>query len=123
MFLLCIAVCVISCQKHVRPHLDESKAKDYVGKTVLIGVTYLDHKERVTSQIQWYGTITEVSNQKGIVINLKNDTNYCALPPDLSALRPAKKGEYKLHSTGEIVIDPDFLTTWTRKAPDPSTQR
>jgi hypothetical protein len=99
--------------------LDESKAKDYVGKTILLGVTYIDHDEKATGQQQWYGVIKEVSNAKGIVIDLKNDTNYCALPPDLSALRPAKLGEYRLRSTGEVIKDPDFLTTWTCKAPDP----
>jgi len=103
----------------MRPGLDESRANDYVGKTVLIGITYLDHEERKTAQHQWYGTIIEVSNTKGIVIELKNDSRYCALPPDLSALRPAKPGQYCLRSTGEVVTDPDFLTTWTCRAPDP----
>jgi hypothetical protein len=103
----------------MRSQLDESKAKDYVGKTVLLGVTYVDHEERQTGERQWYGVITEVSNAKGIVITLKNDTNYCALPPDLSALRPAKPGEYRLRSTGEVITNPDFLTTWTCKEPDP----
>jgi hypothetical protein len=99
--------------------LDESKAKDYIGKTVLLGVTYIDHEERVIGQRQWYGVITEISNTKGIVISLKNDTTYCALPPDLSVLEPAKPGEYRLRSTGEVIADPDFLTTWIRKEPDP----
>jgi hypothetical protein len=117
--LLVLTAIAVGCHKQMKPQLDESKAKDYIGKTVLIGVTYLDHEERQTSQQQWYGVITEVSNAKGIVISLKNDTNYCALPPDLSALQPAKPGEYRLRATGEVVTDPDFLTTWTRRAPDP----
>jgi hypothetical protein len=118
--LLAVTATIAGCQKQMRPQLDESKAKDYVGKTVLLGVTYIDHEEQQTGQRQWYGVITEVSNAKGIVITFKNDTNYCALPPDLSALRPAKPGEYRLRSTGEVITDPDFLTTWTRKEPDPN---
>ena len=117
--LLALAAIAAGCHKQMKPQLDESKAKDYVGKTVLIGVTYLDHEERQTGQQQWYGVIIEVSNAKGIVITLKNDTNYCALPPDLSALRPAKPGEHRLRATGEVITDPDFLTTWTSRAPDP----
>lgn len=101
-------------------YLDEKKSKDYVGKIVLIGVTYLDYKEHETGQRQWFGTITEVSNTKGIVIQLKNDTEYCALPPDLSALKPAKPGDYHLRSTGEIVRNPDFITTWICKEPPPN---
>src|SRR5689334_1149326 len=99
--------------------LDESKAKDYVGKTILLCVSYLDHKEVQTGQMQWYGVITEVSNAKGIVISLQNDTNYCALPPDLSALRPAKPGEYRLRATGEVITDLDFITTWVSQEPEP----
>lgn len=99
--------------------LDESRAKDYVGKTLLIGVTYIDHEAKLTGQRQWFGVITEVSNAKGIVITLKNDTKLCALPPDLSALQPAKPGEYRLRSSGEVVTNPDFLTTWTCREPDP----
>lgn len=26
--------------------------------------------------------------------------------------KKAPRGEYRLHSTGEIVADPDFLSTW-----------
>jgi hypothetical protein len=103
-------------------HLDESKARDFIGKTVLIGVTYLDHEERQTGQQQWYGVISEISNARGIVVRLKNDSSHCALPPDLSALRPAKRGEYRLRTTGEVVTDPDFLMTWTRRAPDPKAK-
>lgn len=117
--LLALTAIATGCHKQMKPQLDESKAKDYVGKTVLIGVTYLDHEERQTGQPQWHGIITEVCNAKGIVIALQNDPNYCALPPDVSALRPAKPGEYRLRATGEFVTGPDFLTTWTRRAPDP----
>jgi len=100
-------------------HLDESKAKEYVGKTILLCVSYIDHEETQTGQMQWFGTITEVSNAKGIVIALLNDPTHCALPPDLSALRPGKPGEYRPRATGEVITDPDFITTWTCKEPDP----
>jgi hypothetical protein len=101
------------------PHLDESKAKDYVGKTILLCVSYVDHEEKQTGQMQWYGVISEVSNAKGIVVALQNDKNYCALPPDFSVLRPAKPGEYRLRVTGEVITDPDFITTWVCQEPDP----
>lgn len=105
------------------PDLDESKAGEYLGKTILVGVTYLDHMGVETGQMQWYGTITEVSNEKGIVIALKNDTTPCALPPDLSALRPAAPGEYRLRATGEVIMNPDFITTWVCEKPDPKEKR
>ena len=100
-------------------YLDESQTKDCVGKTILLCVSYVDHEEVQTGQMQWFGTITEVSNAKGIVIALRNDRTHCALPPDLSALRRAKPGEYRLRATGEVITDPDYITTWTCKEPDP----
>ena len=102
------------------PHLDERKAGEYVGKSILLCVSYVDHMQVQTGQMQWYGVITEVSNATGIVVALKNDTNHCALPPDLSALRPAKPGEYTLRATGEVITNPDFTTTWVCQEPGPN---
>jgi len=99
--------------------IDANRSKDYLGKTVLLGVTYVDHEGKETDRRQWYGTITEVTNEGGIVIALKNDSTYCALPPQLSGLVPARPGQYRLHSTGEVIRNPDFLVTMTRKAPPP----
>lgn len=104
-------------------HFDESKARDYVEKTILLCVSYIDHEEVQTGQMQWVGTITEVSNAKGIVIALRNDPTHCALPPDLSALRPAKPGEYRLRATGEVIRDPDFIATSVCQEPDPRELR
>jgi len=39
------------------------------------------------------------------------------MPPDLDAIAPAKPGEYRLKSTGEIVVDTDFLATWEVRQP------
>lgn len=33
------------------------------------------------------------------------------LPPDLNALRRAPPAEYRLQESGQIIRDPDFLTT------------
>ena len=35
------------------------------------------------------------------------------LPPHLEAYQEAAEGEYRLRSTGEVVVDPDWLCTWT----------
>jgi hypothetical protein len=42
------------------------------------------------------------------------------LPPDIRAFQDAQPGEYRLRSTGEIVVDPDFITNWTINHPPPS---
>jgi hypothetical protein len=60
------------------------------------------------------GVIENASSDTGIRVALKNSSDPCVLPPDLDAVRPAPQGEYRLKESGEIVKDPDFLTTWTR---------
>ena len=39
------------------------------------------------------------------------------LPPDLRPFQPAPAGSYRLRSTGEVVLDPDYLATWTIRRP------
>src|SRR5262245_36142256 len=102
------------------PKIDRAEAEGFIGKVVLVGVTYIDHNEKFLEQKQWSGRITKVSNEEGIVIELDDSDDPCALPPDLSYLTPAKPGIYRLRSTGREIENPDFLTTWTCKKPAPA---
>jgi hypothetical protein len=102
-----------------KPQLDESRATEYIGKTVLLGVTYLDHDEKLLSQHQWFGTIVTFSNTEGIRIKLRDSDAPCALPPDPRGIRKAKPGIYELRSTGEEIVDPDYLATWRCVKPKP----
>jgi hypothetical protein len=45
------------------------------------------------------------------------------LPPDLSQLKPADPGNYRLKSTEEVVIDPDYLSVWTVYQKTPSERK
>jgi hypothetical protein len=99
--------------------IDDSKASNYVGKIVLLGVTYLDHEERLLEQKQWVGTITAFSQREGIRIKLRDSDEPCGLPPDERGIRKAPPGVYRLRSTGEEITDPDYLATWTCIAPAP----
>ena len=38
------------------------------------------------------------------------------LPPDPDAFERAEPGVYTLKGTGDIVVDPDFVTAWTVEA-------
>lgn len=95
--------------------------EELVGKVVLIGITYMDARDNIRDRKQWWGTVEKASAGEGIHVNLRNSTDPCVLPPDLSAIRHAAPGEYHLKESGEIVTDPDFLTTWTCVEPDPET--
>jgi len=91
--------------------------ESYVGKRVLIGMTYLDYDETLIKREQFHGIIVGVDET--IVVKLSDTGEEFSLPPDLTALEEAPKGEYRLHSTGEIVVDPDFLVSYTVIKPHP----
>ena len=52
-----------------------------------------------------------------ILVKLSNGENF-ALPPDLSSTKIAPAGVYRLCSTGEVVENPDYLTTWNINRPN-----
>ena len=94
----------------------EDFSKPFIGKHLLVGMTYLDQRGEVSRQVQFHGIITEVT-VKGITIKRQDTGEYFTLPPVTESLQPAPKGEYRLHATGEVVVDPDYLTTWTVNPP------
>ncbi|MFX0060574.1 MAG: hypothetical protein ACFFC7_00125 [Candidatus Hermodarchaeota archaeon] len=51
--------------------------------------------------------------------NICHISQNSSLPPDLSAFQKAEPGDYRLRSTGEVVINPDFTVLWTVQPPSP----
>lgn len=100
-----------------KPQLDESKATEYIGRTILLGVTYVDDKERPIGQRQWFETILTFNNTQGIKIKLSNSDLPCSLPPDLRGISKAKPGVCRLRSTGEEILNPDYLATLVSTRP------
>jgi hypothetical protein len=95
--------------------LNNISFSDLVGKTILIGLTYYTADNGFIEQKQYWGTVIE-SNENQILVKL-SDGEIFELPPDLSSTKIASPGEYRLRSTGEIVVDPDYLTTWNVTRP------
>ena len=98
---------------------DQEVADLYVGKYILIGLTYLDPAGEVTHQVQMHG-IVEAADPTGITVSLRghHSGEPCVLPPDLDAIEFAAPGTYTLRSTGEAIVDPDLVTTWTIRSPE-----
>lgn len=91
--------------------------EELIGKVLLAGMTYYTHDGIYIEQKQFYGTVTE-ANETIIRVQQTDGTEFI-LPPDLHSVKRAKKGEYTLRSTGETVVNPDFLATWNvNKAKD-----
>ena len=84
-----------------------------VGKRVLVGLTV--RTAGVDAELeQFHGRIVSADAKNGLKIALlgRTEPSTCWLPPDLRSFHPAPPGDYRLRSTGEIVTDPDYLTTW-----------
>lgn len=96
--------------------------EEYIGKHLLAGLTYVDHTDTVTHQVQLHGTITRITDE-GIFVEQANGEGEFSLPPDVESLKPAKPGECRLRSTGEVVVNPDYVSSWTINAPPPHEGR
>jgi hypothetical protein len=99
--------------EHWKPYFDEEEAKSIIGKHLLVGVTHRNHKDEITDIEQFHGEIIRAHWKEGIVLRLSDSAEECKVPPDLSRLEPAEPGNYTLKGSGEVVVNPDFLSTWT----------
>ena len=84
----------------------------FMGKRVLVGITVLDKAGVLIEQFQVHGRVSDFSPRDGLVLT-KPDGGRYTLPPSLAWLKPARPGEYRLRSTGEVLIDPDYLMSST----------
>jgi hypothetical protein len=96
------------------PNLDfsDEDARNVIGKRVLVGVTHRTMEDEVASLEQFHGVVDRVSRSEGLILRLPAGGERI-IPPDLSRLAPAAPGEYRLKTTGEVVVDPDFTAMWT----------
>ena len=106
-----------------RKECDEESEKEItfdelIGKVLLVGITYYTHDNEFIEQKQYYGTVTQ-ADENIIRVKEKDGTEH-TLPPDLSSTKRAREGEYKLRSTGEVVVNPDFFATWNVNKPKPN---
>lgn len=100
------------------PYFDQALADTYVGKYILIGITYLDYEGKLLEQVQMHGTVKSASPE-GIVIDLGGlrAGESWVMPPVLDSIFSADPGIYSLRFTGESIEDPDLLATWSITKP------
>ncbi len=104
------------------PPLDvwnEELVAELPGKLVLVGITRLNPDGSLERHEQFFGYVLEAVQRRGIQLRLEgsNAGKEYWLPPDTRAFHAAPLGQYRLKSTGEVVNDPDYTCTWTRRAP------
>lgn len=82
-----------------------------VGSRLLVGVTLVDPDGGLIGREQFCGVVQEVGD--GVVVVARGDGSPAVIPADEDAFRSAPAGSYTLAGSGEVVLDPDVLTTWT----------
>jgi hypothetical protein len=95
---------------------DPRKAAGLVGSLVLVGITYTRPDGEVRATVEAYGVVVSANEINGISIEAHGETwngQTFAMPPSPNAFFRASPGEYRLKTTGEVVVDPDYTTTWT----------
>jgi hypothetical protein len=103
-----------------KPRWYKKVGESYLGKYILVGITYIDHKGNETLRQQFHGVIESADKDEGIRIALKgvNEGQSWIMPPDQKSIKPAKPGVYVLKMSGEK-ISPDLVSTWTLEEVDP----
>jgi hypothetical protein len=93
---------------------DDELASRLLGRLVLVGINHFNADGALTKQEQVFGKVEYVDSVRGFRIRLqgKRSGEDYYLPPDTRSFREAAPGEYRLRSTGEVVMDPDFTTEW-----------
>jgi hypothetical protein len=119
LLLILVLIGLLVMRMGSKPRLDQSLALSYIGRHLLIGVTYLDHNDTVIEQKQFHGRIVRINETEGIVVQLANSGSEFKVPPDLRGIEKALKGEYRLRSSGEVVVDPDLIANWPINKPPP----
>lgn len=90
---------------------------ELVGRRLLFSVRYVAADGTRTDRYQACGTVTEVEPDGVVTIDVPGADEPFTLPADPEAYDVAAPGEYRLHETGEVVVDPDYTSTWTVRAP------
>jgi hypothetical protein len=94
---------------------EDNTKKLPLGSCVLVKLNYCDEEGDVVEEKQFHGLIDRITTEE-VVIKNPNNGKEVSLPPLFGSYVKAEKGKYDLPSTGEFVIDPDFITEWTLRA-------
>jgi len=100
--------------EYLGTHLSEFDG--YLGKSLLISLTYLYPTGEVRHKSQTHGIITRI-NEAIIAVQRQDTGDEFTLPAKLDALEPAPEGEYRLKPSGTVVVNPDYLVVFTIQEP------
>lgn len=91
-----------------------------LGSLVVVRLNFCDEEGNVVEEKQHQGRIVKITDQE-VIIKHPTTGEEVSLPPYFGSYERPRKGEYKLASTGETVVDPDYVTEWTLRASSPQS--
>jgi hypothetical protein len=83
-----------------------------VGARLLVGVTLRGQDGALVTQEQFCGRVLEVTDGVVVVERPHAPEEPAVLPADPAGYEKAPAGRYVLRTTGEAVVDPDYVTRW-----------
>ena len=89
------------------------KPEDIIGKTVIVGLTFVDKYGVKLKDDDFAGQIIEISPDKGIVVANNDTMKAIGLPLNYDAFQVAEKGYYELKKSGLKIKNPDLTCTMT----------
>ncbi len=95
------------------------RLRHLVGTRLLVGVSVRAPDGAVVHREQFCGRVLEVRDGVVVVERPHAPGDPALLPADYAAYDEAAPGSYVLAGTGEIVVDPDYVTTWDVLADGP----
>ena len=98
--------------------------EELVGKTLLLGLTFADADGNLIERVQRHGVIEIADEENGVATRFVApgqlwDGELYWVPPDRRSFSEAAPGAYRLRSTGETIVDPDFIASWEIRSPRP----
>lgn len=96
---------------------DEDFARNLLGRTLLVGITYLEQDGSIAERQQIFGTVQSCNAKTGIVITLKESGETFTVAPILEAIEPAKPGVYQMKDSDNVIINPDFTAMFSVTRP------
>ena len=99
-------------------HINQEQAAAMIGKSVIIGLTIHDRDDNEVDRVQLHGETLRINQEEGVVVKLLPSGVEYNMPAVLGAFEEAPPGDYQFQNSGEIITNPDLMTSWVVYEPE-----
>jgi hypothetical protein len=116
--MICCVGNACSAEKLISNWITSMDKKDYIGKSILIGINIYNKDDKLIFSGQIAGKIIKMSGKR-IDVLPDSSNKVFGLPPDSSVFEKATPGVYQLKNGNiQSLINPDFTVTYSIYAHD-----